>query len=151
MNKILLLIIASILVNVGYGEEETPLAKVYCRDSFVRFRNESYPREIANGAFAAIPDSYVSWKFSYPKDYPEKKIQSLKFKVKEAGIVHVITSLAGSKHLTSDGWKVTGEFFVVINDKKWKDVILEKFLAEGEYEIGKGIEDPLGFRLLKKK
>lgn len=150
MKRLLLLIIAVCIAYVGYGEEDSNLAKVYCKDRFVRFRNESYPREIANGEFADIPDRYVSWKFSYPKSYPAIKDRGLKFEVKEAGLVHVITTEHGSKHLISDGWEIVGRFCVVLNGKKWPDVILAKHHEEGEYEIGKGIDDPLGFRLLKK-
>lgn len=58
--------------------------------------------------------------------YPETADKGLKFKVKEAGLVHVITTKAGSGHLTSDGWSIVGRFYVIIVNNKWVDVILAK-------------------------
>jgi len=150
MKRLLLVVATSILAHMGHGAQGADLAEVYCKDSFTRFRNESYPREIANGQFTDIPERFASWKFSYPDSYPAEQKQGLKFKVKKPGLVYLVTTQAGSKHVTSDGWKVVGEFFVDIRGTKYKNMILEKHLPEGQYEIGVGIEDALGFRLLKK-
>jgi hypothetical protein len=156
---IIVLFGSAFISNAGESKAgEREYAKVYCKSPTTRFENGSVANPDSGiGKYAEIPEKYSRWKVTFAKD---DKDEPLKFKVKEAGIVAVITLDSANRYLKSDGWNEVGtakvEWPVKPNNvtgkiKIYKIIIFEKYLDLGEHELK---SDEIFFgppRLLKKR
>ena len=131
-------------------EKEVVAAKVYCKASMDRFKNdfEANPG-LGNATYSNIPKKYSGWRVTYPKRFNTK--EPLKFKVKQAGVVTVITWEKVNRYLKKNGWMEVDTATFKGGEQTFTVLIFEKQLAIGEYELeadGNKYGPP---RLLKKR
>ncbi len=119
-------------------------AKVSCKAQFTEFKNRAATHPGSAGIFVDVPYIYSGSKITYSTG---KMTEPLKFEVTKAGIVTVAAPRSATDYLTSDGWKEVDTFYTQFN-KKWMNLIFEKYLGEGEYELKVGRKGKRPPRLL---
>ncbi|VGO18071.1 hypothetical protein [Pontiella sulfatireligans] len=106
-------------------------AKLYCRVPETRFKNEARAVPDSNNyvIFFNIPEAYSDWKMTL------RSAEPLVFKVKEAGMVTLVTLETANRQLDRSGWKQVDSFYTGKESPVFRFLILEKYLEVGEYEI----------------
>jgi hypothetical protein len=145
------LMIACSTVIFADKEKEEVVAKVYCKASTIRFRNDAEANPgLNNLTYCNVPKKYSGWRVTYRKSASSK--ESLNFKVKKAGIVTVISWDQVNRYLKQNGWKEVDRANVKTGtgEQEYNIIIFEKYLDAGQYELkfeNKNYGPP---RLLKK-
>ena len=131
--------------------EQTSEAKIYSKAQFIRFK-KGVP--IYGGSDGdRVPASF----HSVPKEFHDRRIElrkvgstaPVKFKVKKAGIVTLVTTRRGAKILIQQGWVEVGKGSMMsLHDDVRELPILQKKLDVGVYSIPSA--GASGTRLLKK-
>lgn len=115
-------------------EKEVVAAKVYCKSSMSRFRKDSESNPgLNNATYSYVPKKYSGWRVTYPKSFETK--EPLKFEVKNAGVVTVISWDQANRYLKKNGWTEVDTATVKRGAQIYTVLIFEKQLAIGEYEL----------------
>lgn len=151
LKTVMLIVLGTILCTQGYGKnkDDENLGKVYCKRAFVRFKTgyNSYDNSrMGNSHFTSVPEEFERYKIS-TCEYPAEG--SLKFEVKEAGMIRILVGQFGDGKFVRQGWKRIGTVkHSNENNQISEHTILEKFMEKGEYDIPH--DGKFGIRLLKK-
>jgi len=129
--------------------EESNEAKVYGKGQFIRFKKCTSNSVFIDGDlfFHSIPEQFKEYKFTLRKVNSPSPV---KFTVKEAGIVRLVTAGRTKRKLRNEGWVEITQVRLVQawgKDGNWA-FILEKKLDVGKYSIPS--EGTFGIRLLIK-